>query len=53
MSGRMLRAIYNAQAEQGQDYRFDFDGSHLPNGVYLYRLSTDKEVVIEKFMIAK
>jgi len=25
----------------------------LPNGVYMYRLTTDSETVVEKFMIAK
>jgi hypothetical protein len=53
MSGRLIRSIFNATAEEGIDYRFNFDGSHLPNGVYLYRLSTTHDVMVEKFMIAR
>jgi hypothetical protein len=40
-------------ANEGQEYRFDFDGTYLANGVYIYRLTTENDVVIEKFMIAR
>ncbi|MFT7081479.1 MAG: hypothetical protein ACJAZC_003040, partial [Cryomorphaceae bacterium] len=32
-------------------YQFDFDGTDLSQGVYIYRLTTTKEVVNEKFII--
>ncbi|MFT6998172.1 MAG: hypothetical protein ACJAQ4_001932, partial [Cryomorphaceae bacterium] len=35
------------------EYRFEFDGSALPSGVYIYRLTTQNEVLIEKFMISR
>jgi hypothetical protein len=53
MNGRLLHALFNATAEEGIDYRFEFDGSHLPNGIYLYRLTTGSEVEVARFMIAK
>jgi hypothetical protein len=53
MSGRMVDAIFNGVAAANTDYRFEFDGTSLVNGVYLYRLTTENEVVIDKFMIAK
>ncbi len=53
MGGRLVQSLFSGVAEEGVDYRFDFDGSHLPNGVYLYRLTTQKEVKIEKFIIAR
>ncbi len=53
LSGKLIRSIFNASAEGGLDYRFHFDGSALPNGVYLYRLTTKDEVLIDKFMIAR
>ncbi len=53
MQGRMLSTLMNEVAMPGQDYRFAFDGSHLPNGVYIYRLTTENDVKIEKFVIAK
>ncbi|MCZ4410546.1 T9SS type A sorting domain-containing protein [Cryomorphaceae bacterium 1068] len=53
MSGRMIDAVFTGNAQPNNDYRFDFDGSSLPNGVYTYRLTTGSEVVIDKFIIAK
>ena len=53
MSGRLVDAIFTGVAQADNDYRFEFDGSSLPNGVYIYRLTTENEVVNEKFMIAK
>jgi hypothetical protein len=49
----MLDALFNGVAQANNDYRFQFDGSTLPNGVYIYRLTTEKEMVNEKFMIAR
>ena len=53
LSGRLVDAIFTGTAVPGADYRFEFDGSGLPNGVYTYRLTTGSEVVIDKFIIAK
>jgi hypothetical protein len=53
MSGRLVDAIFTGVAQPNNDYRFEFDGSSLPNGVYIYRLTTETEVVNDKFMIAK
>ncbi len=53
MSGRMVDAIFTGNAQANNDYRFEFDGSSLPNGVYIYRLTTENEVVNEKFIIAR
>jgi hypothetical protein len=53
MSGRSIATLYNQVANEGQEYRFDFDGAYLSNGVYIYRLTTENDVVIEKFMIAR
>ncbi len=63
MSGRNVATVFNAEAQEGQEYRLDFDGAALPrldfdgaalpNGVYIYRMTTSDETIIEKFMIAK
>jgi hypothetical protein len=53
MNGRNVATLYNQVANQGQEYRLDFNGSDLPNGVYIYRLTTENESIIEKFMIAR
>jgi hypothetical protein len=53
MSGRNIETLFNQVAYAGQEYRMDFDGSKLSNGVYIYRLTTGNEVIITKFMVAR
>ena len=53
MSGRKVAQVFSGMAEPTAEYRFEFDGSSLPNGVYIYRLNTNEEVITEKFMIAR
>lgn len=53
MNGRNVSTLFNQVANANQEYRLEFDGAELPNGVYIYRLTTSKETIIEKFMIAK
>ncbi len=53
MRGRNIATLFNRESSQGQEYRLDFDGSYLPNGIYIYRLTTLNETVIEKFVIAR
>ena len=53
MSGRKIAQIFNGFADPSSEYRFEFDGSFLPNGVYIYLLNTNEEVITEKFMIAR
>ncbi len=53
MNGRTVATLFNQEAQAGQEYRLNFDGAALSNGVYVYRLTTDNETIIEKFMIAK
>jgi hypothetical protein len=53
MSGRAIDMIFSGNTQPNNEYRFEFDGSDLPNGVYIYRLTTENEVVNEKFMIAR
>jgi hypothetical protein len=53
MNGRSVATLFNGIANAGQEYLLNFDGSGLPNGIYIYRLTTETETVVEKFMIAK
>ncbi|MCZ4410578.1 T9SS type A sorting domain-containing protein [Cryomorphaceae bacterium 1068] len=53
MNGRLVEQIFSGNAESNIPYRFQFDGSDLSQGIYIYRLTTQDEVVNEKFMIAK
>ncbi len=53
MSGRKVAELFRQNAQAGVQYRVEFDGSGLPNGVYVYRLSSSNEVIVQKFMIAE
>ncbi|MCZ4410731.1 T9SS type A sorting domain-containing protein [Cryomorphaceae bacterium 1068] len=53
MTGKMVEALFSGIAQPGSDYRFEFNGTGLPNGIYIYRLTTESEVKTEKFMISK
>ncbi len=53
MNGRNVATLFNQEADAGQEYRLNFDGAALPNGVYVYRLTNANETIIEKFMIAR
>ncbi len=53
MNGRKVASLFDEVAKSDQEYRLNFNGSDLPNGVYVYRLTTDHETIINKFMIAK
>ena len=53
VSGRKVATIFSAEAQKDQEYRVDFNGTALPNGVYIYRLRTGNETIIDKFMIAR
>lgn len=53
MAGRNVATLFNADTEKGAENRIDFDGTELPNGMYIYRMTTSGETVIEKFMIAR
>ncbi len=53
MNGRQVESLLNEVVNAGQTYRLEFNGSSLPNGVYVYRMTSDKEVLISKFLIAR
>ena len=53
MNGRSVASLFNQNVQAGNTYRIDFDGSSLPNGIYLVKYITDSETVIEKLMIAR
>ncbi len=53
MNGRKIKTLFNQTAQEGLQYKLDFDGSYLPNGIYIYKMTTSKETMIRKFMIAR
>ena len=53
LNGRVIEQLFHQEAVEKLEYRAHFDGSSLPNGIYLYRLTTKNQVEIEKFVISR
>ncbi len=53
MQGKLVQTLMSQMAQTDEIYRYSFDGSYLPNGVYLYRLTSGSDVMVQKFMIAR
>lgn len=53
ITGKKLSSLFSGDSEPGLEYRFDFTVSHLPTGLYLYRLTTDEEIKTKKFILAR
>lgn len=53
MNGRSVETLLNQDVQAGNTYRLDFEGSALPNGIYIVKFVGESETVIEKIMIAR
>lgn len=53
MSGRSVATLLNQDVQVGETYRMTFDGTVLPNGIYVVKYVTQSETAIEKIMIAR
>lgn len=53
MNGRIVETMFRQTANAGQEYRLGFEGTNLPNGIYITKLTTPTEVVIKKVLIAR
>lgn len=53
MNGRLVETIFNQDVRAGENYSVAFDGSDLPNGIYITKMTTNSEIAIGKIMIAR
>jgi WD40 repeat protein len=53
MSGRSVVTLLNQDVQEGNTYKMTFDGTLLPNGIYVVKYVTQSETAIEKIMIAR
>lgn len=51
-AGQWVKTLYDAAASAGFTYSFDLNASELPNGIYLIRLLSEKEVKTERIVVA-
>ena len=53
MNGRLVKVLFKGQVNANLAYSVDFEGTGLPNGVYIFKLTDPSGVTIDKFMIAR
>ena len=53
MSGRLVTTLFRQTTVPDQEYRLEFDGTALPNGVYIYRFTSPSGVEIDKFILSR
>ena len=51
LNGAKLQTLFNGRVTPGSEPVFDFDVSALPQGVYVYKLTTLTEVSVSKFIV--
>jgi ELWxxDGT repeat protein len=53
MHGTLVQRLLNRQVDNNQSLHLQLDGRSLRKGVYLLRISTDKEVITHRLMLAR
>jgi len=53
LSGRKVIDLFNQDAEAGVIYKTEFNAEGLPDGIYIYRMSTDDKVINGKLILMK
>ncbi len=53
MNGRLATKLFAGMTTGQSTRRLEFDGSALPNGVYIYKLTTSELVLQEKLLLAR
>jgi len=51
LAGKHISTLFDANATKNEEYKVDFNGSGLPSGVYVYKMSTDNDIRMEKMTI--
>ena len=52
MNGRQVAQLYTGEIEADQSYRFSFDTSGLPNGLYVCRYTGSEQTYMTKILVA-
>lgn len=53
MNGKIVKTLFDANAVSGETYNIDFNVVSLPNGIYITKLTTNSESIINKIIIDK
>jgi len=53
LSGKKVADLFNASAEAGKSYQVQLNGTNLPAGVYVYRITAGDEVYNDRLILIK
>jgi hypothetical protein len=53
LTGKLIKTVFDKTVNGDQEYKVEFDGSKLPDGLYLYRMTTKSDVYLRKMMLIK
>lgn len=53
LNGRIQQVVFSQEAFTGQEYSLQIQAADLPDGIYIYKLTTNEGVVTKKLMINK
>lgn len=53
MNGRVVKTLFAQDVQAGETYTVELNGTDLPNGLYITRLTTNSKIEIGKIMIAR
>jgi len=53
MSGKIIQKLFEGDVIENLEYSFVFDGSGLPAGIYVYRLTTRNSIFTGKMILTK
>jgi hypothetical protein len=53
ITGKLVRRLFDAQIEQAVEYRVQFIADDLPDGIYMYKITTGDQVYDGKLILQK
>jgi hypothetical protein len=53
ITGKWVQRLYNDPVYKNQEYKAEFDGTALPAGIYIYRMTTNEDVFTGKMILNK
>jgi hypothetical protein len=51
--GRLIEEMFRGSVQAHQAYKFEFNAINLPTGVYIYKLITPKEILVERVVLTR
>ena len=52
-TGKVVDQLLNNQEMQSGEHQIDFDGSNLPDGIYIINIQTNDDVISQKMILSK